>query len=627
MIDYSIAFLVPNKLICDTIRKCLKELKLNYVVEELSFDVTAARAEELVRKGTKVIVSMGVSMRVLRNRIRIPVLDLTFSEYEILSAVKAALKGSSRVVHLGSQEMYHFIQKSLTSLNLPIDTIVHRDFNELNNDYEGQVIRVLQEGFDCVIGGSRTVKIAHDFGIKGIAFNIDEILVENTLLNATFIRDFQSEQEEKAQFMEATLRCSTEGLIMVDSQHIIVSINVAGAEIFDEPSDKLIGRDIDELLQEKNFVDVFKVHPKLQEIDNKEKMVVLHRESVSVDGKIMGEVISIRRAADVEKLEHRIQKNLSYNGYQAKYTFNDIMGNSQPLEEAKHAARRYAKYDSTVLIIGETGTGKELFAQSIHNESPRKNGPFVAVNCAAFPENLIESELFGYEKGSFTGAAKEGKTGFFEKASGGTIFLDEISELPINLQPKLLRVIQEREIIRVGGNKVIPVDVRIISSSNKNLLHQVSDGLFKEDLYYRLSVLELKIPPLRMRKEDIKLLVFSFIQQNNRRLNTHYTGIEPGALTLLESFSWKGNVRELSNVMERVMVLSNDSIITEANVRLVMNISNTVEVPKAISAPTSLKAFEKALIEETLKRCNGSRIEAAKILGISQSTIWRKLKE
>lgn len=627
MMDYSIAFLIPNKPVCDTIRKCLKGLKENYIVEEIAFDVVAARAEELVRKGTKVIVSMGVSLRVLRNRIHIPVLDLAFSEHEILTAVKAALDGSKAVVHLGSQEMYHFIQKSLDTLNLSRDTISHRDFNEVHSDYDSQVLHVLHEGFDCIIGGSRTVKIAQDFGIKGIAFNIDEIMVENILLNASFIRNFQIEQEKKTQFMEATLRCSTEGLIMVDSQNTVTSINIAGAEIFGGLPEELTGRDIDVLLQENQFVDIFEEYPYSQGIDKKENLVVLHREPVSAGGKILGEVISIRKAADVEKLDHKIQKNISHNGYRAKYSFNDIIGSSVPLENAKHMARQYAKYDSTVLIIGETGTGKELFAQSIHNESSRKGGPFVAINCAAFPENLIESELFGYEKGSFTGAAKEGKTGFFEKAFGGTIFLDEISELPISLQPKLLRVIQEREIIRVGGSRVVPINVRIISSSNKDLQKNMEKGLFKEDLYYRLSVLELKIPPLRARKEDIKHLAVSFIHQNNRRLNTHCIGIEPNALALLEKSSWRGNVRELQNIMERVMVLSQGYAITEADIRLIMNLQNEAAPPRPVSAGRTLKDHERALIEETLQLCEGNRAKAARVLGISQSTIWRKLKE
>ena len=414
---------------------------------------------------------------------------------------------------------------------------------------------------------------------------------------------------------------------MVDSKNAITSVNLAGAEIFGELPEELTGRDIDLLLQEKQFIDIFKGYPQTQEIDRKDKLVVLHREPVSVGGKILGEVISIRKAADVENLEHKIQKNIAYNGYQAKYNFGDIIGSSAPLENVKRMARQYAKYESTILITGETGTGKELFAQSIHNESARSSGPFVAINCAAFPESLIESELFGYEKGSFTGAMKEGKTGFFEKASGGTIFLDEISELPISLQPKLLRVIQEREIIRVGGSKVIPINVRIISSSNKNLLRNVEDGRFKEDLYYRLSVLELNIPPLRTRKEDIKHLVACFIQQNNRRLNTHYIGIEPAALSLLESFSWRGNIRELSNVVERVMVLSDGYVITEANIHLIMNLHNEAKSPQPISERLTLKDYEKALIEDTLQQCGGNRAEASKLLGISQSTIWRKLKE
>lgn len=628
MIDYSIAFLIPNGLICDTIRSCLKELKRDYVVEEISFDRVLERAQELVRKGTKVLISMGVSLYVLRKQVQVPVLDLAFSGHEIVTAVKLALDGSTNVVHLGSQEMYHFIQKSLSSLNLPQDEIAHRDFNSISSDYDTQVIRVLQEGFDCIIGGSRTVKVARGLGVKGVAFNIDEIMVENIIHNATFIRDFQAEQERKTHFMETILRCSSEGLILVNERNRITTVNAAGAEIFDAPPEELIGRDIDNVLSENDLIDVFKERPQLHEISNKERIVVLHREPVAVNGRITGEVVSIRKVTDVEKLEHKIQKNLSYNGYQAKYTFKDIVGSSNEIEKAKRIAHCYSKYDSTILITGETGTGKELFAQSIHNESTRKGGPFVAVNCAAFPESLIESELFGYDKGSFTGAVKEGKSGLFERAHGGTIFLDEISELPINLQSKLLRVIQEREIVRVGGSKVVPIDVRIISSSNKNLLQLVESKLFKEDLYYRLSVLELQIPPLRLRREDIRLLVVFFMRQNNKYLNTHYDSIEPGALLLLEGFSWKGNIRELRNIMERVMVLSSGPVITEENIRLAVNIAARTEPAKALeSGPMSLKDYEKMLIEKTLKDCNGNRGEAAKLLGISSTTIWRKLKE
>ena len=626
MVDYSIGFLIPNGLICKTIRKCLRELNMDYPVVDVSFDVAAKVAKIMVGKGMKVIVSMGVSLQVLRDTLQIPVLDLAFSEHEIVTAVKAALNGSEKVVHLGSREMYHFIQKSLDSLNLPLDTIVHRDFTDILSDYDGQVVRVLEEGFDCVIGGSRTVQIAQEWGIKGVAFNIDEVMVENILFNATFLRDFQAQQEEKTQFMETTMRCSTEGLAMVDTDNRVTTINAVGAEIFSEQPEALIGRDIDELLKEKQLIDIFREHPQLSKIATKENIIVLHREPVSVDGKIVGEVVNIRRVTDVESLERRIQKSLSYRGYQAKYTFRDIIGKSAAIENVKRMALRYSKYDSTVLITGETGTGKELFAQSIHNESDRNSGPFVAVNCAAFPESLIESELFGYDKGSFTGAVKEGKIGLFERAHGGTIFLDEISELPFNLQSKLLRVIQEREIIRVGGSKVVPIDVRIISSSNKNLLELVRDKQFREDLYYRLSTLELNIPPLRIRKEDIHLLVAYFMQENNKRLNTHYVGVEPGALTLLEGYAWKGNVRELRNIMERIMVLGNGYMIVESDIRLAMNILSEPDVPPLDMSKASLRDYERTLIERTLERCNGNRGEAAKILGISPTTIWRKMK-
>ena len=263
---------------------------------------------------------------------------------------------------------------------------------------------------------------------------------------------------------------------------------------------------------------------------------------------LQGYIVLLKEFTDLEREQLKIRRQVMARGHAAKYTFDDIVGNSPVLLQAKELARKIARSNSSVLIYGQTGTGKELFAQSIHNASPRREGPFLAINCAAIPENLLESELFGYEEGAFTGARKGGKTGFFEQAHGGTLFLDEISEMNIMLQTRLLRVLQEREITRIGGDTVINTDVRIIAASNKKLKELVNQSAFRQDLYYRLNVFGLHIPPLESRKEDIPLLIESM----KCEMHAGFT-LTPCALALIQGLRFEGNVRELRNLMERLL--------------------------------------------------------------------------
>ncbi|TYP51326.1 sigma 54-interacting transcriptional regulator [Thermosediminibacter litoriperuensis] len=248
------------------------------------------------------------------------------------------------------------------------------------------------------------------------------------------------------------------------------------------------------------------------------------------------------------------------DGLTAVYEFEDIVGESRAIKKAKETAKKIASCDSTVLIYGESGTGKELFAQAIHNASRRRDGPFVPVNFAALPSNLLESELFGYEEGAFTGAKKGGKPGLFEKAGGGTIFLDEIGDAPPDFQVRLLRVLQDKRIIRVGGLKVIPVDVRVIAATNKDLWKKVKEGSFRQDLYYRLSVLPLLIPPLRERKEDILILLGFYLKRyTGARITNVYDFFEEDTLDYLLSYGWPGNVRELVNLVEYLVSVKDET--------------------------------------------------------------------
>lgn len=342
---------------------------------------------------------------------------------------------------------------------------------------------------------------------------------------------------------------------------------------------------------------------------------------------ISGIVILMTDITQVQKLEEQIRRTLSEKGLRAKYTFDDILHESRIMDTTIETAKRYAVSESNVILVGETGTGKELFAQSIHNASNRRQGPFVAINCAALPENLLESELFGYVEGAFTGTAKGGKMGLFEQAHGGTLFLDEIGEISMSIQTKLLRVLQEREIRRIGDNKVISVDVRIISATNKSI-HKLADrGLFRRDLVYRLDVLRIFLPPLRERERDIQILFLQLLKQLGKEQNRPVPGIRPGALEILGDYPFVGNVRELRNVVERVCALSGGSVITRADLAAAVDPPDLEPDDQKESREDLYLPDEKTMIQQALAQCRGNQTRAARMLGIDRSTLWRKMKK
>ncbi len=312
------------------------------------------------------------------------------------------------------------------------------------------------------------------------------------------------------------------------------------------------------------------------------------------------------------------------------YSFSNIIGKSDKINELFNAIRKVADVKSTVLLSGESGTGKELVAKAIHYNSGRKSEPFVAINCGAIPENLIESELFGHVKGAFTDAVRA-RRGLFEEASGGTLLLDEIGELPLNLQVKLLRVLQEDEITRVGSASVIKVDVRIVAATTRNLAEEVREGRFRDDLYYRLNVFSIKLPPLRERMEDIPLLVDHFMKKIGKKLGRGVSGIESDALESIMGYPWPGNVRELENAIERAMVMTEGDKINMADLSIEIIEAGRGIIPGFVVDDFSIKKngrmLEKSLITKALKETGGNRTKAAKLLEISHRALIYKIKD
>ncbi|UFS71236.1 sigma-54 dependent transcriptional regulator [Geomonas sp. RF6] len=338
-------------------------------------------------------------------------------------------------------------------------------------------------------------------------------------------------------------------------------------------------------------------------------------------------------------IDKAVEKNVMFleNVYlkeqlRERYEFDNIIGHSQPMQQLFSRMKKIIKTDSTVLILGESGTGKELVAKAIHFNGPRKDRPFIAVNCSAIPENLLESELFGHTKGSFTGAIRE-KVGKFEAANQGTIFLDEIGTLPMHLQTKLLRVLQEQEVERVGSNRQIKLDVRVVSATNVNLEDEVKRGNFREDLFYRLNVIPLLIPPLRERTEDILPLTRHFLQKNCQSMQRPLMHLEKEALEALEFYPWYGNVRELENIVERIVALTEGDVITlkdlPSNIVKIYterDASPTSVTPSGIDMVKTINDIERKMIAEALQLAHGVKARAAAMLNLNRTTLVEKMR-
>ena len=336
-------------------------------------------------------------------------------------------------------------------------------------------------------------------------------------------------------------------------------------------------------------------------------------------------------AIKVKKLlEHRelvLENQALRQEINSQYDFNNIIGQSPAIQKLFTTIRRVSDSDAHVLITGNSGTGKELVAKALHYNSPRSKGRFVAINCGAITETLFESELFGHKRGSFTGAVQD-KDGLFKSAHTGTLFLDEIGELAVSSQAKLLRALESKEILPVGGTSVVTVDVRIMAATHRDLMQLVQEGRFREDLYYRLAVIEIHLPSLSERREDIPLLVHHFIRKYNRQMNRRVKGVEPDLMHALMQRTWKGEVRELENIIERLMIFANGEILRAADLpKEVLSVREPRKINDAATLKGALEEFEREVIRTQLERHQGHRGKTAQALGISEATLYRKLSE
>lgn len=494
------------------------------------------------------------------------------------------------------------------------------------------------------------------FGQREVISNRAPILENGEIIGAIAVVQDISDLESISAELKASKELNAEldaiidsiydGIYITDGQGITTRINKSYTRITGIKPQEVIGRNVQELVDIGWYTQVVtplvlknrRPETIMHTIRGKKQCLITGNPIINERGEITSVVTIVRDISDLiklkEKLEHSEELTRQYHIElellrQKQVSKTAIVGQSVLLKQIFELALRAAQVDATVLIWGETGVGKGVIAREIHKNSPRSKGPYVEINCAAIPENLLESELFGYEKGAFTGALVKGKPGMFELADKGTVLLDEIGEMPMSLQVKLLHVIQEKEVTRIGGVQSKELDVRIIAATNQNLDDLVKEGQFREDLYYRLNVIPIYIPPLRSRREDIPLLVYHFLDVFNKKYQMRKQ-IEKQAVEMLLDYSWPGNIRELENFVERILIMINEQTITCNHIKGLLNKGNTEVMPQEfgnqISLDEATTLVEKQLIARALS-VYGSTRKAAKILRVSQPTIVRKAKK
>jgi len=486
------------------------------------------------------------------------------------------------------------------------------------NDSSGNIIGVIN------MSGNYRLLHKHTLGMV--------VAISNAIESALVTEKKVYELSATNRFLKTIIESINDGLVILDKEGKITHLNsIAGGILGKEPPDA-IGEPINKLIKTNfSLFDILNNRKGYLEKEititpfgSKESFQYLLTEKLVEDyeGKSQGIMALFKEMRKV----HRLVGDII--GAKARFNFSDIIGSNEKLKRAVNLAKTASVSSCKILLQGENGTGKEIFAQAIHNNSNRRDKPFIAINCAAIPRDLVESELFGYEGGAFTGAKKEGRPGKFELAEGGTLFLDEIESMPLESQPKLLRVVELNQLMRIGGNKIITTDVRIISSTNQDLLLAAKKGNFREDLLYRINTVTVDIPPLRERKDDIPILVKYICDKIGRRINKNNIEIDKKVLEVLCEYNWPGNIRELENALESAIILSKNNKITieviPENIKPFK--SNDLDIKEDREA-NSLIDIEKEVIFKVLKEVKGNITKASRVLGIDRSTLYRKIKK
>lgn len=635
--NYKFAF-VSNSAELGELVKCYADPSTEDLVIKLAtMEEAVSVAREFLDEGVEVILGGGGTGSLLARTLGQPIVKIARTYADIVRALIKAKKYGSYIGLTSFATPTDGIEIFEDLLSIKIRQIVFNTTEELING----ISVAFDEGVKCIVGGGVCKKIITSLGGVGIIVLPSKSVILQALREARAIASVRRREQEDVAQLRTILETIKEGVIVIDKGGKVKIFNQMAADIFGTELKERLGEPLPNVIRGTGLLKVLKTG--LPEIDIIRRVgdvdIVINTIPIVISGEIFGVVATFKEAARIQNIDRKLKEKLYIKGFVTKHTIDHIKGESLIMRQLLDRTRKYATTDATILIQGETGTGKEIFAQSMHNLSDRKGKPFVAVNCSALPESLLESELFGYEEGAFTGAKKGGKIGLFEMATGGTIFLDEIADIPSSLQVRLLRVLEEKEVMRIGGDRIVPVDVRIISSTYKDLREEVNLGKFRADLYFRLAVLKLDIPPLRKRPEDIPFLVQEILYKYGRGTKR----ISDKMVDRMKGYNWPGNIRELDSLIKRYVVLLGN---LEADDNLLYELLHELNDSRGIAtkkesiihgelqldtAPRTLKErleeYEKIVIEETLKETQFNKRETAKRLGISANTLWRKLPQ
>ncbi len=599
-----IAVIAPDPTLFSLVEKIRQAAQMDFSIHEGLCDEAVVIAQALVEKGTKILVSRGESSTLIRNSgLKVPVLDIPITEVDIASLLMQARRISTRIAVIG----FGPTLRAAEAMAPMLDAEVKRFRLQTVKDIPAAVEQTERERFTVAIGSPQAMELLRQKGITGFPLTSREDQVLTTLEEAMKLIKLSQSGAEWRIRQQAVLDSMREHVFLLDSEGRMLNSNLPeGESLLDHP-------ELLEAVLENKFWS--------GTISNDGQVYLCKSQPVDAV-KNLGALVFLEKSSP---LNLDSQRESMRKGFVPRVTFDDMLHKTESMRLFIKKAKQYSRSNAPVLLLGESGTGKEYLAQSIHGHSRRQSGPFVSVSCAAIPEQLLESELFGYQSGAFTGASRSGKRGLFELADTGTIFLDEVGELPLLVQAKILRVLEEGSFLRIGGDRLTHVDVRVIAATNRNLVAMVKEKTFRDDLFFRLAVLRLEVPPLRERREDIPVLLEHFIEQACKQNSVPSPLLPPQTTALLASYPFPGNVRELRSLAERLAVTSLGGPVSPEL------LSDFLDFPELLGAAPEqngrLSAGETALIRSTLAECGYNRSQAARMLGIAPSTLWRKCKQ
>lgn len=605
--------------------------------EDVSLEHAPAVAlREVEERRPEVIFSRGGTAAAIRAAVDVPVVSIPTTALDLMRTLWPFAGRVRRVAFFHYQTRMAEVQLAAQILGITIDEFIFHNGDEMVS----RLIEAKNRGAELALGGILVIRMRDVTGLEGVLVEAGEDAVQRAVNEAVSIARIRRIELQRQVRMRIILDSVADGILATDETNTLCLMNPTAEKLLGVSAQETLGQDVRHVAPNTRTAEVLlSGEAELDEItDMGGATFVTNRIPIKIGGKTVGVVCTFTEAYRIQQAEQHLRGTLKVKGFQARYHLDDILTNDPAMLALKKLTAKYAATDATILLEGESGTGKELFAQGIHKKSSRSKGSFVAVNCAAIPETLLESELFGYEEGAFTGAKRQGKAGYFEMAHKGTLFLDEISELPLAIQARLLRVLQEREVVRVGGAHVIPVDVRIICATNRDISKWISAGNFRRDLYYRLNVLPIAIPPLRERRGDLHLLAEAFLK---RKLPADVplpdlTGFDREVVPLLAAYDWPGNVRELRNIMERLAIAA--SIMPDESLKDILlqvwpqarswkSVEDGSACGETGDLKTLMRKFEIATIRRLLEKHGNNQAKVAKLLGVSRMSLWRKLQD